>query len=117
MSHSNRSLIGLLSLALIIVSIIGAIGPSPAQANPGWFDSGWIQTGYNNQSNPYAFYTLGSEQTQTPTAIGGKVPIVNKAMILAPWILVAIAFVIVVIRVIQRFRKREDSRPPHKDTS
>lgn len=78
----------------------------------------WIKTSYNNQSNPSAFFTLGSEQNApAPVAVGGKILIVNKAMVLAPWILIAIALCIVIIRLIQHFRKKTPSRSPHEDNS
>ncbi len=78
----------------------------------------WILTSYNNQNNPSAFFTLGSEKNAPagPTVVGGKILIVNKAMVLAPWILIAIALCIVIIRLIQHFRKKASSRSPHKDT-
>jgi len=81
-------------------------------------DADWIKTSYNNQSNPSAFLTLDSEQNAPagPTAVGGKILIVNKAMVLAPWILIAIALCIVIIRLIQHFREKASSRSPHKDT-
>jgi len=77
----------------------------------------WIKTSYNNQDNPSAFFTLDSEQNAPagPTAVGGKILTVNKAMVLAPWILIAIALCIVIIRLIQHFRKKVSSHSPHED--
>jgi len=41
MSHIYRNLVRLMPLVLIIVFIIGAIGPSPVRANPGWYHTDW----------------------------------------------------------------------------
>lgn len=78
----------------------------------------WIKTSYNNQNNPSAFFALDSEQNAPagPTVVGGKILIVNKAMVLVPWILIAMALCIVIIRLIQHFKKKASSRSPHKDT-
>lgn len=111
MFHLIRILIKLVPLALITTVIFGAVGPGPALAN-----SGWTKTGYSNQHNPSAFLTLDSEQTPPgPVAVGGKILTVNKVMVLVPWILVGIAFIIVIIRLVQHFRKKMLSRSPPEE--
>jgi len=108
---------------------------SPTSGSPGYFGSGTSAniTGLNpNQLYYFRAWSyateggleqwsdLSSSEFETtdsgaPVAIGGKVLIVNKAMVLAPWVLVGIGFLIVVIRLIQRLKKRLSTRSPDKD--
>jgi MSHA biogenesis protein MshQ len=78
----------------------------------------WLKTSYNNQSNPAAFYSLGYEENApvTPKAIGGKVFTVNKAVVLAPWLVLGAALGIVIFRIIQRIRKKDPPHPPPEKT-
>jgi hypothetical protein len=51
-----------------------------------------------------------------PGVIGGKVYSVNKAAILAPWIVLGVVAALVLIRIVFYVRKRFKSRPPTEKT-
>ena len=66
----------------------------------------WIQTSYNNQSDPATFITLGSEETDgAPVAIGGEIFPVDKPRVLAPWLVLFLMTSLVTIGGIFQFRK------------
>jgi hypothetical protein len=97
-THFNKVAIRLLPLSLIIVFIIGAVWPVPAMAD----------------LSGSGFETAGNGGV--PVVVVGKVLAANKAVVLVPWILVGIAFVIVVVRLVQHIKKRLSVRPPRRDT-
>jgi hypothetical protein len=72
----------------------------------------WIQTSFNNQSDPATFFLLGPQQTSSgpppppPPAIGGTVFSVNKAMVLMPWLLLAAACFLMLYRPAQYLLKK-----------
>ena len=78
--------------------------------------SDWIKTSYNNQNNPSSFFSLDSEESApvAPAVIGGVVFTVNKAAVLAPWLLLATAVSVVIIQIGLYFRKKMTSRHPMK---
>ena len=66
----------------------------------------WIQTSYNNQNNPGAFITLGSETTpEAPVVVGGEIFPVDKPRVLAPWLVLLLMTSLVTIGGIFQFRK------------
>ncbi len=109
---------------------------SPTSGSPGYFGSGTSVnvTGLNpNQTYYFRAWSYATEggleqwsdlyssdyaktDSGAPVVIGGKVLTVNKAMVLAPWVLIGIAFIIVVVRIIQHVKKRPSVRPRRKDT-
>ncbi len=109
---------------------------SPTSGSPGYFGSGISAnvTGLNPGQTYYFrawsyateggleqwsdLYSSDSDTTDSgaPVVIGGKILTVNKAMILAPWVLIGIALVIVIVRIIQYLKKKPSARPPRKGT-
>jgi len=65
----------------------------------------WLLTSYNNQSSPSGFYSVGSEQTGVPTAVGGVVYPVDKARVLMPWLLLFAVILLAGSGVTFRLRK------------
>ena len=78
-------------------------------ANTTYFYRAWSEvTGSQQWSN--TFVSANATTNASLTVIGGKVFTVNKAMILAPWLLLAAGFSIVIFRVAQYLRKKALSR-------
>jgi hypothetical protein len=73
----------------------------------------WIKTSYDNQNNPSAFFSF-APLAQGQPAVGGKVFSVNKAALLAPWIILAAALMAISIRVVLHFRKKSTSKTAGK---
>jgi hypothetical protein len=114
----------------------GSYPTSYTDGDQAYFDTGTSTYDTGLSANTTYFYRAWSEVTGSqqwsdnsasanattnagpvsPTVIGGKVYIVNKAMVLAPWILIAMGFSIVVIRVVQHFRRKTASRSPPDKT-
>jgi hypothetical protein len=88
-------------------------------ANTTYFYRAWSEvTGSQQWSDNYASANAATNAAPAgPTAIGGKVFIVNKASVLAPWLLLGAVLSLVFIRVIRHFRKKTPSHSLHKDTS
>jgi len=71
----------------------------------------WILTGYNNQSNPSGFITLGSEETGgAPAVVGGIVYPVDKVQVLAPWLLLFLGLSLAATGGALKLRQRAWSR-------
>ncbi len=67
----------------------------------------WIQTSYNNQSNPSGFFTLGLlESAPSPTVVGRIVLPINKASVLASWLILLLVLLLAAVRLITHFRKK-----------
>ncbi len=57
----------------------------------------WIQTSYNNQSDPSSFYSVGSEETTvSAVAVGGEIYRINKLKVLAPWLGLMLTLLLIV---------------------
>ena len=81
-------------------------------ANTTYFYRAWSEkTGSQQWSNTFVSANA-TTNAAPPSVIGGKVFTVNKAMVLAPWLLLAVAFSLVIIRLVQYLRKKTASRPP-----
>lgn len=72
----------------------------------------WIQVSYNNQQYPdkavhgaSGFFSLGSEDSGAPTAVGGVVYRVNKVNVLAPWLFLVLALSFAITRGAFQLRK------------
>ncbi len=71
----------------------------------------WILTGYNNQSNPSGFITLGSEEAGgAPAVVGGMVYPVDKVQVLAPWLLLFLGLSLAATGGALKLRQRAWSR-------
>ena len=71
----------------------------------------WILTGYNNQSNPSGFITLGSEEAGgAPAVVGGIVYPVDKVQVLAPWLLLFLGLSLAATGGALKLRQRAWSR-------
>lgn len=71
----------------------------------------WILTGYNNQSNPSGFITLGSEETGgVPAVVGGMVYPVDKVQVLAPWLFLFLGLSLAAAGGALKLRQRAWSR-------
>jgi hypothetical protein len=84
-------------------------------ANTTYYYRAWSEvTGSQQWSNTFvqASTTTFAAPPAPPTVIGGKVYSVNKAVILAPWLLLGAVLSLVIIRVVLYFRKKSLSRPP-----
>jgi hypothetical protein len=99
-----------------------------------YFDTGTIFSDTSLSANTTYYYSAWSEVNASPsqwsntfvqasaktlaagpsppTVIGGKVFSVNKAVILAPWLLLGAALSLLIIRLVSYFRKKSLSRPP-----
>jgi hypothetical protein len=83
-------------------------------ANTTYYFRAWSEVSGSQQfSNNFvqALVNMPAAPPAAPVAIGGKVFSVNKAVILAPWIVISAGFAIVIIRLAQYFRKKYQSRP------
>jgi len=67
--------------------------------------SSWIQASYNSQSTPSSFFTLGSEESGAPTAVGGTVYPVDKTRVLLPWLLLFSVLPLAIAGGVFRLRK------------
>ncbi|MFC1982681.1 DUF2341 domain-containing protein [Chloroflexota bacterium] len=72
----------------------------------------WIQVSYNNQQYPdkavhgaSGFFSLGSEDSGAPTAVGGVVYRVNRINVLAPWLFLILALSFAITRGAFQLRK------------
>ncbi|OGO16847.1 MAG: hypothetical protein A2Z15_02700 [Chloroflexi bacterium RBG_16_50_11] len=113
-----------------------ATGTYPATYNDGtqvYFDTGTSYSNTGLSGNVTYYYRAWSEVTGSqqwsdtfvsasattfagpPTVIGGKVFSVNKAAVLAPWLIMATTFMIILFSVVLHIRQKTPPRPPKKN--
>ena len=66
----------------------------------------WLLTSYNNQNSPATFFTMGVAGTGAPTAVGGIIYPVNKALVLLPWLCLFAVLSLVITTGAFHLRKR-----------